>query len=196
MKVFFKAKNKRGVSLFVAVLVTSVALIMSLAISRIALKEVSLTQASRDSQVAFYASNSGVECGLFEDLRNQVFDPDQSEAPVLSCNGQVGQIDFPFGSIEQGEDPSCVSEGPSDPEAEHIPGECWEMTLSNFIYLNSLSLEGPCFDLRVVKQEFLKDYFDGLIEDEIYLTTALESRGYNTCDDVPRRVERAIRVNY
>ena len=77
MKFILKKKNnKRGIALFVAVLITSVALLFSYAITNIAVKELTLTQAGRDSQIAFYASNTGIECALFHDLRNDAFNPD------------------------------------------------------------------------------------------------------------------------
>ncbi|MEK7552299.1 MAG: hypothetical protein AAB534_02690 [Patescibacteria group bacterium] len=92
----FNKKNNKGVALFVAVLITSVALLFSYAVSNIAVKELNLTQAGRDSQIAFYASNSGIECALFWDLRNNSFDPNNaSNSFVITCADQDVSVTAP-----------------------------------------------------------------------------------------------------
>ncbi|TSC61279.1 MAG: hypothetical protein G01um1014107_64 [Parcubacteria group bacterium Gr01-1014_107] len=62
-------QDSRGISLFIAVIVTVVALTMALAIAQITLKELTLSKTTKESQEAFYAANSGVECALYWDLK-------------------------------------------------------------------------------------------------------------------------------
>jgi len=120
--------NKRGIALFVAVLITSVALLFSYAISNIAVKELNLTQAGRDSQIAFYASNSGIECALFWDLRNDAFDP-IIDSSTIECAEE--SIDF-----------SGITNG--------YPGTPKEFEVGPF-YLDGSNVNGSCFTIHITK---------------------------------------------
>jgi hypothetical protein len=187
MSKVIKIKGDKGISLFVAVIVTMVASIMSLAISRITVKEVTLTQANRDSQIAFYASNSGIECALYGDLRDSVLEPPDPSSVV--CGGSGGPM-VTFSQASNPEEiPICVAED----ELETLL-ECWEITFDGDIFLEETE-EGPCFGLEGAKAKFEKpDEGGGTTE---FFKTAVESRGYNTCDvGNSRRVERALRVIY
>lgn len=61
-------------------------------------------------------------------------------------------------------------------------GGVWTVTLDD----NSQSGKNPCFSVTVEKKYVSSN-----------LKTKIESRGYNTCDvNNPRRVERAIKIEY
>src|SRR3989344_5599775 len=130
MKFILKKKNnKKGIALFVAVLITSVALLFSYAITNIAVKELTLTQAGRDSQVAFYASNTGIECALFHDLRNDAFNPyTASSGEDINCVGQ----DVAVAATAQSVFPRTFT--------------------SDDFYLNGAQ-SGPCFNFVIKKEE-------------------------------------------
>jgi len=132
MKFILKKKNnKRGIALFVAVLITSVALLFSYAITNIAVKELTLTQAGRDSQIAFYASNTGIECALFHDLRNDAFNPDIVGDPTIECVGRDVSIDAPGVGVQR----------------TFTSGDFWLTDDQN----------GPCFNLTIIKDELNGD---------------------------------------
>lgn len=94
MKTLLQNKNKKGFVILIAVLVSSLMISLGAFIANIAVKELQLSSSGRDSQTAFYAADSGLECALYQDLRVQSFsasssDPGPSE---VYCNGQTWSI--------------------------------------------------------------------------------------------------------
>lgn len=75
--------NKRGFALLFAVMTASVLLTIGLSIFNISLKELLLSTASRDSQIAFYAADSARECALYWDIKQSAF----STCLTESCTG-------------------------------------------------------------------------------------------------------------
>ncbi len=62
--------DNRGIAVYIAVTITAALILVSLSILNLALKQISISGAGRDSQNAFYAADSGGECALFWDVRN------------------------------------------------------------------------------------------------------------------------------
>ena len=58
-------KAKRGFTLLIAVLATSIILSISLGIFDIITKEMKLASLGRESQIAFYAADAGEECAFY-----------------------------------------------------------------------------------------------------------------------------------
>ncbi len=82
--------KKEGFALLFAVLAGGLALTVGLSIANIAVKEVILSSAGRESQFAFYAADSGAECALYWDLQeSDVFPTREGGARVdrIKCNG-------------------------------------------------------------------------------------------------------------
>ncbi len=151
-----KNNRQRGVSLYIAISVTAAMTLISFAVINSAVKQLGISSLARDSQNAFFAADSGVECALYWDLKSGAnpFSTTTSPTPTVSCNGMtVNQTRTYVNLIAT----STVSFGPN-----------------------------PCISISVVK------WYQGSD-----LRTKIESRGYNTCSTSdPRRVERAILVNY
>ena len=165
--------TKKGISLFVAVLIASVALLFSYAVSNIAFKEILLSQAGRDSQIAFYASNSGAECALYWDLKRSVFIADPNN-PSASGNVDITCI---------GQTHTATHTSPGG----LFPPHTWTTPTIPSFFLEG-NQNGPCFNFIVIKE------WDN---DEEYYKTKIESFGHNVCDqNNPRKLERALRVNY
>ena len=77
---------KEGVALYVAITITGALVLVSFAIINIALKQITISTLSRDSQAAFYAADSGAECALFWDLKNSTGSAfSTSSATQISC---------------------------------------------------------------------------------------------------------------
>jgi hypothetical protein len=72
-------KNNKGYTLLFTVLVTSIILAIAIGISRVSFTEVLLSSVVREGAVALFAADTGLECGLFNDLENQVFIPPQAQ---------------------------------------------------------------------------------------------------------------------
>ncbi len=65
--------RKRGYVLAFAVLVGSILISIGLGMFNIAIKEVVLSSSGRESQLAFYAADSGGECAVYWDIRHPNF---------------------------------------------------------------------------------------------------------------------------
>jgi Tfp pilus assembly protein PilX len=85
------SKFKKGVALYIAITVTGALVLISFAIIELALRQIALSSAGRDSQEAFYAADSGSECALYWDVKNSVgrsaFATTSWTSPI-TCNGQ------------------------------------------------------------------------------------------------------------
>lgn len=69
----------RGFTLLIAVVMTSVILSVGLALLDIAYKQVVLSSVARQSQYAFYAADSAMECALYWDQKFNAFAFDDSQ---------------------------------------------------------------------------------------------------------------------
>ncbi len=84
---------KKGIAVFIAVITVSALLLIALAISDISYKEQLISFSGRESRVAFFAADSGVECALFHDLKGgadglfKFAVPGGEALGVINCNG-------------------------------------------------------------------------------------------------------------
>lgn len=77
--------TQKGFTLFIAVLIGSLMLAIGFSIFNLTFKELLLTASARESQVAFYAADTGLECALYYDQRENKFDPSSVSRPTVSC---------------------------------------------------------------------------------------------------------------
>ena len=82
-------KNPRGFTLLIALIFTSVVLAVGLALLNISYNQVILASTSRQSQYAFYAADSAMECALYEDNKADLFDYNSEPGASGSLNGTV-----------------------------------------------------------------------------------------------------------
>ena len=86
-----KLNTKQGITLFIAVSIASIVLVLVINILNIAIREIQISGFLRESQEAFYAADAGLECALYYD----VFDasttfPEPGDPPVsgnINCVG-------------------------------------------------------------------------------------------------------------
>jgi len=161
------APRTTGFALLFAVLATSVLLAVSASIWNIAMREVILSSFGRESQVAFFAADSGLECALYWDLVNNSFAT--STGPVdISCGGTPSSFSVGGGGLAS---PTSYIGNPSDPSQD---------------LLLTASATGPCVLVSVTKE------YSGT-----RLVTTARAYGYNTCNPLsPTRVERGLLVTY
>lgn len=76
----------KGFALLISVVLAAVALSIGIALLDIALKQVVLASAAKQSQKAFYAADAVMECALYYDQQLNAFD---RTTPVggITCNG-------------------------------------------------------------------------------------------------------------
>ena len=170
---------RRGFTLLFSVLISTIVLAIGAAIFNITIKQLKLSAVGRESQFAFYAADTGAECAIYWDLKNN----------GASLSAFLPNPD-PGGSVEP-INRDIVCSNTSLPKANRTrvncepysgSGVCTD-TFTYQIVAGSLT-ELACVQVKVTKQDVTYD-------------TIIESRGYNTCDvSDPRRVERAVRVRY
>jgi hypothetical protein len=189
MKSFFTKKNttlntdkttnkKRGVAIFIAVVTVSALMLIALAISDIAYKEQVISASGRDSRIAFFAADSGVECALFHDLKGST----DGLFAFARPNGvaQVGTISCGETNLE----PDVTFDG--------------SRAITTF-YFNVSNTPKACSVVRVVKVPAADGAINTLIESRGYnnhcvITDPTPSNPL--VEDGPRNLERSIQVTY
>lgn len=81
----FHFRAKKSFTLFYAVLVVSVILMISSGIFTILLKEMKISGLLKESQLAYHAAESGSECALYHLVQGHL---PPNTATTISCNGQ------------------------------------------------------------------------------------------------------------
>ncbi len=201
-------KKQTGFTLFVALIVSSLLLSIGLSLSNIILKQLIFSGSGRESQIAFYAADSGAECALYWDVKDAVgvttfvgsfsrygeFDPEDIN---MRCGFSGG--DNTFGRVG-----SLVK--------ETLPAglQPWQpATTTTFFHADFRPSSGDdtdpgCAVVTVIKSNYPDPAFVGPQEDAPILErTRIESRGYNTnfvngeCQlNSPKIVERAVVLTY
>lgn len=83
--------TQKGIALYTALIVAAIVLLLATAMADIAFRQLILARASLNSQHAFYIANTGVECALYYDARQNIFPSNDGEpAPTdgdIVCAG-------------------------------------------------------------------------------------------------------------
>jgi Tfp pilus assembly protein PilX len=87
-----KQNREQGFTLFVAIVVTATLLLVAAGIVNLAYKHSIIARAGQDSQLAFYAADTGIECAFYWDLKDSssVFLA-STPATSFDCGGQTVQ---------------------------------------------------------------------------------------------------------
>lgn len=160
-----------GFTLLIAIITTSMLLIVSFVVINVALKQLILANASKESQHAFYAADGGTECAVYWDLIDSALSRfATTTAGSVICNGQTVSTNsqtvptLPVGTM------SLVGGGGN----------------SNPTSIFKIDFTKGCAIIRVTKS------YTGSV-----LLTTIDSRGYNTCDtNAARRYERGVIMSY
>jgi hypothetical protein len=161
------SKNK-GFTLLVAVVVTSFLLIVSFVLANIALKQLLISSANKESQYAFYNADSGTECALYWDLKNGYDSFSTSTPHTIHCGGET------ISTGSQNDIPNSVPVSLIGGGGDGVPS------------IFRVSFPKGC---AVVTVE--KEYVDE------NLITTIDSRGYNDCVTTSlRRYERGVSLTY
>lgn len=79
---------QRGFTLLIAIILASVSLALALALLDVAYKQVTLALTAKQSQYAFLAADTALECALYYDQKQDLFNYTKTSGSV-SCNGQA-----------------------------------------------------------------------------------------------------------
>lgn len=85
----------KGVTLLLAVFVSSLALTLGLGIFTLLFSEIEFSGTAKESLIAFYAADSGIECAIFWDIEHNAFDT--SSASSITCDGDSFTVGGPGG---------------------------------------------------------------------------------------------------
>lgn len=173
---------KNGFALLLSLIVTSILLVVGLGVSGVAFREIQLSSFGNQSEIAFYAAETGLECGMYWDkvmidasiLNDGDSGNDESQAALSSFinDGSGG----PIRSM------SCLGAGVAPSSLISLLGDTAEFDLG--------SGNAPCAKVEVKKVETLSH--PGSLA---WAKTFITSTGYNTCDDSdPRRVGRVLEL--
>lgn len=178
-----KQSKKIGMALLIAVIATSALLLASIVISDIAFKQQIISYSWRESKIAFYAADSGIECALYYDLQVDDFfnTPDTDPLP-------------PEKTIY------CGDENNENETAQVLSVSNVNNNLFTSRFFYNLDSES-CVIVDVIKTRISGG------GQPVHIDTKITSRGYNTrCEpdadgkpeifDGPRNVERALEVTY
>ena len=90
-----RIQNKEGFTLAVALIVAGVLLLIATGMVNLALKQASISASGRDSQIAFYAADTGIECALFWDIQSPTGSSafSTSTGSTIFCNKDVNNPD-------------------------------------------------------------------------------------------------------
>ena len=160
--------KKKGFTVLFAVIVSSLVLALGLGIVAITMKEVKLSGTGRDSQLAFYAADSGSECAEYADLTQAAFATSSSAdgVPTIKCNK------------------TNITVNKSSSEADSAT--------STFTMYMEYDIDSKAVDSKPCAIVSVGKYMEGSVQ-----KTTIDSRGYNTCDTTnSRRLERGYRVEY
>jgi hypothetical protein len=125
---------QRGIALLFTLLIIGVAISLSVGVFNIIIGELEIGEGARESTRAFFAADSGVECVLYWDLKEQAFVFGSGNEGAITCAGASFQLTR-----------SCAT-----PFCEQVDGK------NATVYQNSAALtlgNGACASLTVIKFE-------------------------------------------
>lgn len=196
--------KKKGFTLLFAILVSVLVLAVGASMISIALKQVILSGAGRESQYAFYAANTGIECALYWDLNGSqiaageteiryVFPP-PGEKRLAPAN--LGNVTCAGGNITNGtgfDDPAPKFTGDWVADADGGGGN-----MRSTVFKIEINNANPgttdiryCATVNVEKERVTTGGTSVII-------TTITSRGLNSCNpnEDARAVERGLVLQY
>lgn len=172
------AKNQKGFSLFIAVIIASALTLVAFTVSKIVTRGIEFANTGRASQEAFFASDAGIECAIYWDTQEpSKFATSTSGSPItcagvsMSGNGLAG---------------SDAILGTSTLTRIGGGGAGNPTSVFGFVLNQGSNSSNACVIVFVNKS------YSGS-----NLITKISSYGYNNCNtNDPRRVERGLEVTY
>lgn len=104
----------KGFTLFIAIVVMGVLLLIATGVVNLATRQALISSSGQESQHAFYAADTGIECALFWDVKNASGASAFSTSTVssINCNGtsaNVGGSPVSTFSFTLTPDPYCTT---------------------------------------------------------------------------------------
>lgn len=88
-----KMKKDKGITLLISMIVTGTLLLVAMSLTNLATRQLVLSSTARESQFAFYAADTGVECALYWDVKNPSGETAFSNTPgTIQCNNESHSV--------------------------------------------------------------------------------------------------------
>lgn len=186
----FFSTHKKGFVLALSLLLSSIVLALAFGIFNILLKELILTSSARDSQIAFYAADSAIECGLYWDTHSDagvdVYGTFATSTSAITANlgpFRSGVVDVNTGAVIPKPNLSCMGAN-----VTNVSTASSTVTTGTTAFTVSLNTSpSVCADVVVTKTPGQA------------IETSIQANGYNRCDfdnTNTRKVQRSILVTY
>lgn len=146
-----RTQLNKGYALYTAIILTALLIIIAYATATVSVRQLQISVSSADSQVAFYAADSGLECAMYFDIKSGATSQFDTASPgSITCGG------------------TAITTGsqvvPTSPSQNSLIGGGGVGNPTSIFYF----LTNPgCAIVKVTKNADT--------------TTTIESRGYNTC---------------
>lgn len=194
--------TQSGFTLLFSVLVATLIVSISATIISIALRQTLLSGTSRESQYAFYAANTALDCAHYWDTKNLgagnvvVFPaPGTNDEPIIGSSGDITEADIICAGVNIISGDGYEGGGYSGWDQTRDSEESvttFELQIKDRVGIPGIdSYEFDsyeyCAEVTVTKT----------IDEDLVVKTQIEAKGYNTCDENhPRRVERSLIQQY
>ena len=174
---------KRGFTIFFAVLVSSLALSVGLAIYDLLIRELALSQVATQSQLAIYAADTGAECALYWDNKYNTINVTDSDGSAFATSSATQSSDY-----AQASQALCNLQDITNNATFAFPWTITNLTANSALTTFKVSmgsvLASPCATVTVSKVGNPP-------------VTTVVSHGFNACSSAGViRVERALQVTY
>ena len=80
-------KQKKGITLLLAILISSLILTLGIGVFTLLFSEIKISEIAKESFIAFYAADSGIECAIFWDTAANAFST--SSTFSINCDGDT-----------------------------------------------------------------------------------------------------------
>jgi len=87
MNIKNEKRNKRGIALLFSVMLSAIFLSIALGVLNISVKELNFSSSAKDTNNAFFAADSGVECALYNDKTASTIFAADVNANTINCFG-------------------------------------------------------------------------------------------------------------
>ena len=192
-KNYKKNKSQKGFVILFAVLISSLVLSVSISIISISIKQIILSGSGRDSQYAFYASNSGAECAQYWDYAGFMRGDEKisifATSSESNLNFDITKVTCLGRQLVLNNDNGGKTNSPCNTDINTDTGWCVDSTVTSAKTKFRIQYDGKpyCADVIVSKST----------NSSGNASTTITSRGYNTCvKDNLRRIERALEFSY
>lgn len=170
-----KINTQKGIALYTAIIVAGIVLLLAVAMTDIAFRQLVLARTALNSQHAFYIADTGVECALYYDVGRNVFPSNSVEFDNFDANLE---------DLENGEI-VCADDNIISDDIEVIPDDEGKVFTTKFtLNLPETAGVARCAVVTVAKEDTVGGVSTGITIDGRY-----------PCD-TSQTVERTIHVTY